>query len=130
MLTVLPWPSSQITAVISAHNDNTKAYNLTAIVASLNSPMDFSMYIQNFTHRVSRAESGRAYTYQHARSAGLLLLECPFCLATWALQGCWCGPMPVVNSRVFSWSSSSHKQNSISKALRYEQCSWRLMHSY
>jgi hypothetical protein len=41
-----------ITAVISAHNDNTKAYNLTAIVASLNSPMDFSMYIQNFTHRV------------------------------------------------------------------------------
>ncbi len=44
---------SQITAVISAHNDNTKPYNLTAIVASLNSPMDFSMYIQNFTHRVS-----------------------------------------------------------------------------
>lgn len=41
-----------ITAVISAHNDNTKAYNLTAVVASLNSPMDFSMYIQNFTHRV------------------------------------------------------------------------------
>lgn len=44
---------SQITAVISAHNDNSKPYNLTAIVASLNSPMDFSMYIQNFTHRVS-----------------------------------------------------------------------------
>jgi len=41
-----------ITAVISAHNDNTKPYNLTAIVASLNSPLDFSMYIQNFTHRV------------------------------------------------------------------------------
>lgn len=47
------WPCPQITAVISAHNDNTKSYNLTAIVASLNSPMDFSMYIQNFTHRVS-----------------------------------------------------------------------------
>lgn len=69
MLTVLPWPSSQITAVISAHNDNTKAYNLTAIVASLNSPMDFGMYIQNFTHRVSRAEAGKALN-----SAGLLLL--------------------------------------------------------
>ncbi|KAF8062638.1 ssr1 [Scenedesmus sp. PABB004] len=41
-----------ITAVISAHNDNSKAYNLTAIVASLNSPMDFSMFIQNFTHSV------------------------------------------------------------------------------
>jgi hypothetical protein len=47
------WPCPQITAVISAHNDNTKSYNLTAVVASLNSPMDFSMYIQNFTHRVS-----------------------------------------------------------------------------
>eukprot|EP00882_Tetradesmus_deserticola_P001591 GHRQ01001716.1.p1 GENE.GHRQ01001716.1~~GHRQ01001716.1.p1 ORF type:complete len:238 (+),score=114.57 GHRQ01001716.1:216-929(+) len=41
-----------ITAVISAHNDASKAYNLTAIVASLNSPMDFNMYIQNFTHQV------------------------------------------------------------------------------
>eukprot|EP00879_Flechtneria_rotunda_P001297 GHRR01001446.1.p1 GENE.GHRR01001446.1~~GHRR01001446.1.p1 ORF type:complete len:247 (+),score=60.42 GHRR01001446.1:128-868(+) len=41
-----------ITAVISAHNDNSKPYNLTAVVASLNSPMDFSMYIQNFTHQV------------------------------------------------------------------------------
>lgn len=50
---MLSFPLSlQITAVISAHNDNTKPYNLTAIVASLNSPMDFSMYIQNFTHRV------------------------------------------------------------------------------
>jgi hypothetical protein len=41
-----------ITAVISAHNDNTKPYNLTAVVASLNSPLDFTMYIQNFTHQV------------------------------------------------------------------------------
>jgi hypothetical protein len=41
--------------VISAHNDASKAYNLTAIVASLNSPMDFSMYIQNFTHQVRAA---------------------------------------------------------------------------
>lgn len=41
-----------ITAVVSAHNDQSKAYNLTAVVASLNSPMDFSMYIQNFTHQV------------------------------------------------------------------------------
>lgn len=45
----------QITAVVSAHNDQSRPYNLTAIVASLNSPMDFSMYIQNFTHQVSRS---------------------------------------------------------------------------
>jgi hypothetical protein len=42
----------QITAVISAHNDNSKAYNLTAVVASLHSPTDYSMYVQNFTHMV------------------------------------------------------------------------------
>jgi hypothetical protein len=41
--------------VISAHNDASKAYNLTAIVASLNSPMDFNMYIQNFTHQARAA---------------------------------------------------------------------------
>lgn len=41
-----------ITAVISAHNDNSKAYNLTAVVASLHSPTDYSMYVQNFTHMV------------------------------------------------------------------------------
>eukprot|EP00877_Chromochloris_zofingiensis_P008853 jgi/Chrzof1/4220/Cz14g03170.t1 len=42
----------QIKVVVSAHNDNSKPYNLTAIMASLNSPMDFSMYIQNFTQMV------------------------------------------------------------------------------
>lgn len=41
-----------ITAVVSAHNDASKAFNLTAVVASLNSPLDFSMHIQNFTHMV------------------------------------------------------------------------------
>jgi hypothetical protein len=57
--------------VISAHNDNTKPYNLTAVVASLNSPMDFSMHIQNFTHQVgggwggarAPAAGGRAHTH-------------------------------------------------------------------
>jgi hypothetical protein len=59
----------QITAVISAHNDASKAYNLTAIVASLNSPMDFSMYIQNFTHQVCAALASIYCQKQHASSS-------------------------------------------------------------
>lgn len=49
----------QIKVVVSAHNDNSKPYNLTAIMASLNSPMDFSMYIQNFTQMVSLPQAAQ-----------------------------------------------------------------------
>jgi len=69
---LLPHPL-QITAVISAHNDNTKSYNLTAVVASLNSPLDFSMYIQNFTHRVwsSTLAGGLQNQQQHVGGGSL-----------------------------------------------------------
>ena len=42
----------QIKVVISAHNDASKPYNITAVMGSLNSPMDFDLYIQNFTQQV------------------------------------------------------------------------------
>lgn len=78
---------AQVTAVISAHNDHSKPYNLTAVVASLNSPMDFEMYIQNFTHQV-RAPRGRrdgsgtvgGALQQHSSSSGrrrLRVFSCP-----------------------------------------------------
>jgi len=42
----------EIKVVISAHNDASKPYNITAVMGSLNSPMDFDLYIQNFTQQV------------------------------------------------------------------------------
>jgi hypothetical protein len=42
----------QIKVVISAHNDASKPYNITAVMGSLNSPSDFDLYIQNFTQQV------------------------------------------------------------------------------
>lgn len=41
-----------VTVVLGVHNDASEAYNVTAILGSLNSPMDFRMYIQNFTQSV------------------------------------------------------------------------------
>lgn len=38
-----------IKTVVGIHNDGSQPYNISAIMGSLNSPFDFSMYIQNFT---------------------------------------------------------------------------------
>ena len=77
--------------MISAHNDASKAYNLTAIVASLNSPMDFSMHIQNFTHQVCAALPCGESKQQEANSSALNLLQ-SCCLHVWCAclaVGCW-----------------------------------------
>mmetsp|Transcript_36631 Transcript_36631/g.81524 ORF Transcript_36631/g.81524 Transcript_36631/m.81524 type:complete len:238 (-) Transcript_36631:670-1383(-) len=41
-----------ITAVLGIHNDATEQYNITAIMGSLNSPNDFSIFVQNFTEQI------------------------------------------------------------------------------
>jgi len=42
----------EIKVVVSAHNDAATPYNISAMMGSLNSPMDFDLYIQNFTQQV------------------------------------------------------------------------------
>lgn len=42
----------EIKVVVSAHNEASKPYNITAMMGSLNSPSDFDVYIQNFTQQV------------------------------------------------------------------------------
>ncbi|KAG1674966.1 hypothetical protein FOA52_014761 [Chlamydomonas sp. UWO 241] len=45
-----------VKCVLGIHNDAAVAYNVTAIVGSLNSPGDFKLYIQNFTENVFHAD--------------------------------------------------------------------------
>lgn len=40
-----------IKVVVSAHNDGSSPYNVSMVMGSLNSPVDFSMHIQNFTQQ-------------------------------------------------------------------------------
>lgn len=42
----------KIKIVLGIHNDAVEPYNITAIMGSLNSPMDFRIYVQNFTQQV------------------------------------------------------------------------------
>lgn len=42
----------EIKVVVSAHNEGSKPYNITAMMGSLNSPVDFDLYVQNFTQQV------------------------------------------------------------------------------
>ncbi len=44
---------AQVEVVVGLHNDGAEAYNLTMIAGSLNSPVDFTVYVQNFSHLVS-----------------------------------------------------------------------------
>lgn len=84
----------QITAVISAHNDNSKAYNLTAVVASLHSPTDYSMYVQNFTHMVRTP--GPAAAQRAATAAD------PLSTVGWPAESrhaCACNPSSVGHGR-------------------------------
>ena len=37
---------------MSAHNDASKPYNLTAIMGSLNSPNDYNLFLYNFTEQI------------------------------------------------------------------------------
>jgi hypothetical protein len=68
-------------------------------VASLNSPMDFSMYIQNFTHRVS---------------SWLQLGHTPSCLLSHQLDLGWVGQDPstggptVVATLPSEWCTCLH----------------------
>lgn len=82
--------------MISAHNDASKAYNLTAIVASLNSPMDFSMYIQNFTHQVCAALACWESKQQGANSSALKTVARLMPTNVVRMLGCW-RPEPVAS---------------------------------
>lgn len=42
----------QVRVVLGIHNDADVAYNISAIMGSLNSPTDFSIYVQNFTQQL------------------------------------------------------------------------------
>lgn len=42
----------KIKVVVGIHNEGSDAYNITAIMGSLNSPMDFKIYVQNFTQQL------------------------------------------------------------------------------
>jgi hypothetical protein len=52
----------QIKVVLGIHNDGSEPYNISGIMGSLNSPTDFSMYIQNFTQQVGTAPAMLAIT--------------------------------------------------------------------
>jgi hypothetical protein len=51
---------AQVEVVVGLHNDGAEAYNLTMIAGSLNSPVDFTVYVQNFSHLVSQLRVGGA----------------------------------------------------------------------
>lgn len=122
----------QITAVVSAHNDQSKGYNLTAVVASLNSPMDFSMYIQNFTHQVmgiarqntvqgSVESVGELHSYKAYTSVRLTLQQLfsfvyPFAsgyalyalqVGSWPPQACWHAPCHSFSSSLSTAANPS-----------------------
>lgn len=40
-----------VEVVVGLHNGASQPYNITAIMGSLNSPLDFGIYVQNFTHQ-------------------------------------------------------------------------------
>ena len=44
--------ASQTTVVLGFHNDGKEPYNVSAIFGSLNSPTDFSIFVQNFTQQI------------------------------------------------------------------------------
>ena len=48
----------QVNVVLGFHNEATEAYNVTAIMGSLNSPTDFAIHVQNFTQQVQLSGSG------------------------------------------------------------------------
>ncbi|GAX75809.1 hypothetical protein CEUSTIGMA_g3252.t1 [Chlamydomonas eustigma] len=41
-----------VSVVLGIHNDASELYNITAIMGSLNTPTDFSIFIQNFTQQI------------------------------------------------------------------------------
>lgn len=59
----------EVKCVLGIHNDASEAYNITAILGSLNSPADFRLYVQNFTENVfhsdlpAGAETSVEYTF-------------------------------------------------------------------
>ena len=53
--------SLQVEVVLGFHNEATMAYNVTAIMGSLNSPMDFSIFVQNFTNQVRDLRMGMKF---------------------------------------------------------------------
>lgn len=42
----------QVTVLLGLHNEASEMYNVSAILGSLNSPTDFSIFVQNFTNQV------------------------------------------------------------------------------
>jgi len=61
-----PLSLSQIEVVLGFHNEATMAYNVTAIMGSLNSPMDFSIFVQNFTNQVRDLRMGMKFGIKKA----------------------------------------------------------------
>jgi hypothetical protein len=43
---------SQVEIAVGFYNEGAEPFNITLITGSLNSPLDFSMFIQNFTQMV------------------------------------------------------------------------------
>lgn len=57
----------KIKVVLGLHNDATEVYNVTAIMGSLNIPMEFSGYVQNFTQQfyLQRLSPGQQTTVEY-----------------------------------------------------------------